>query len=130
MILIHVSLPLQNRDRKRYSAIGSDSKSGLQSTRCSSAAATPVELENIHQRGPQTRCGIVFDRYYAGAGMSIGRFGSIFISQGGKDYVTSSGNSHSSKNLKDVICRNLIGMDAQTGVCDCDRSQFHNVAPA
>lgn len=43
--------------------------------------------------------------------------------------MTSSRNSHSLKKLKDVICRNLIGMDAQTGVCDCDRSQFHNIAP-
>ena len=68
---------------------------------------------------------IEFNQLYTIANMPIQRFGSILISKGQfEDYMTLLKNAYQSDNLANVMCRNLISVDWQGYVHDCDFNQM------
>ncbi|MCG6940896.1 MAG: arsenosugar biosynthesis radical SAM protein ArsS [Thiohalocapsa sp.] len=69
--------------------------------------------------------GIVFDRLYTLTNMPIQRFGSLLISQGALgDYLALLKSAHRDANLETVMCRELISIDWQGHVYDCDFNQM------
>lgn len=68
---------------------------------------------------------IEFNQLYTIANMPIQRFGSILISKGQfEDYMALLKNAYQSDNLANVMCRNLISVDWQGNVHDCDFNQM------
>ena len=68
--------------------------------------------------------GIVFDRLYAMTNMPIQRFGSTLISKGQfNDYMQLLKENHSAANLDGVMCRDLVSVDWQGYLYDCDFNQ-------
>ncbi len=87
--------------------------------------APQVELEAAYQRELQARHGIVFNQLYALTNMPIQRFGSTLVSKGQfKPYMHLLKSSHRDENLANVMCRNLISIDWQGYVHDCDFNQM------
>lgn len=83
-----------------------------------------VGLEADYKRELLERHGIVFDRLYTIANMPILRFGSILVSQGRLgDYMRLLKGSFCPANLDQVMCRDLIGVDWQGRLFDCDFNQ-------
>ena len=69
--------------------------------------------------------GVKFNELYTLANMPINRFGSMLISKGQfDDYMALLRASHNIANLKSVMCRNLISIDWQGYVYDCDFNQM------
>ena len=84
-----------------------------------------AELEAAYRRELWTRYGIVFNHLYALTNMPIQRFGSTLISQGGfHAYLERLRTAHCMENLARVMCRNLISVDWQGRVYDCDFNQM------
>lgn len=81
-------------------------------------------LEADYKRYLGERYGIVFDRLFTLANMPIQRFGSMLISKGQFNaYMTTLRDAHRDENLDAVMCRNLISVDWQGYVYDCDFNQ-------
>lgn len=69
--------------------------------------------------------GIVFNDLFALANMPIQRFGSWLISKGKFDaYMDTLHGAHQSANLANVMCRNLISVDFNGEIYDCDFNQM------
>lgn len=69
--------------------------------------------------------GIVFNQLFTLANMPIQRFGSTLISKGQfEDYMTLLHEAHQDTNLESVMCRDLISIDWQGYVYDCDFNQM------
>lgn len=84
-----------------------------------------AELEAAYRRELLARYGIVFNRLYALTNMPIQRFGSTLISQGGfHAYLDLLRSAHRAENLARVMCRNLVSVDWQGRVYDCDFNQM------
>lgn len=84
-----------------------------------------VRLEAAYQTELATRYGIVFNRLLALANMPIQRFGSQLISKGQfAPYMDLLKSAHRDENLAAVMCRNLISVDWQGYVYDCDFNQM------
>lgn len=82
-------------------------------------------LEAGYKRELAERYGIVFDRLLALANMPIQRFGSQLISKGQfQPYMDLLKSAHRDENLAAVMCRNLISVDWQGYVYDCDFNQM------
>ena len=82
-------------------------------------------LEADYKRVLGERYGIAFNRLYALANMPIQRFGAILLSQGEFDrYLDLLQHAHLDANLANVMCRNLISVDWQGYVYDCDFNQM------
>lgn len=82
-------------------------------------------LEADYRRELGEREGVVFNHLYVLANMPIARFGSTLISHGGFDaYMDLLKSAHSAANLETVMCRNLISVDWQGQVYDCDFNQM------
>ncbi len=74
------------------------------------------------------RYGIVFNQLYCLANMPIKRFGSTLISNGQFDeYMQLLKSSHKDKNLDTVMCRNLLSIDWEGYIYDCDFNQMLNL---
>jgi len=72
--------------------------------------------------------GIIFNQLFALANMPIQRFGSTLISHGGfEDYMALLRGAHNPAALDNVMCRNLISVDWQGYVYDCDFNQMLGV---
>jgi radical SAM/Cys-rich protein len=70
------------------------------------------------------RHGIVFDRLFVLANMPIRRFGSTLVTRGQfADYVRLLKDNHADANLDGVMCRDLISVDWQGRLFDCDFNQ-------
>lgn len=71
------------------------------------------------------RYGVVFNELFTITNMPIQRFGSMLISkeQFG-DYMKLLKNAHRAENLESVMCRNLLSIDWQGWVYDCDFNQM------
>ncbi len=68
--------------------------------------------------------GIVFNQLFTLANMPIQRFGSILISQGQfNSYMKMLRAAHRDDNLQHVMCRNLLSVDWQGYLYDCDFNQ-------
>ena len=71
------------------------------------------------------RFGIVFTGLYTLANMPIQRFGSWLLSQGRFDeYLQTLRDAHREENLDTVMCRDLLSVDWQGFLHDCDFNQM------
>lgn len=82
-------------------------------------------LEAAYKRELAVRHGIVFNRLLALTNMPIQRFGSQLLSKGQfKPYMDLLKSAHRDENLEAVMCRNLVSVDWQGYVYDCDFNQM------
>ena len=85
-------------------------------------------LEQDYKRELKQRYDIVFNNLYTLTNMPIMRFGSTLISKGEFDnYMMTLKTAHQDINLQTVMCRNLISIDWQGFVYDCDFNQILNL---
>ena len=71
------------------------------------------------------RFGVRFNQLFTIANMPIQRFGSLLQSKGQfQDYLQLLRDSHREENLEGVMCRNLISVDWQGYLFDCDFNQM------
>ena len=69
--------------------------------------------------------GIEFNQLFTLCNMPINRFGSTLVSKGiFHDYISLLKKSHNNDNLDNVMCRNMISVDWQGFVYDCDFNQM------
>lgn len=81
-------------------------------------------LQIDYQRELFTHFGIVFDQLLVIANMPIQRFGSMLISKGKfNDYMRLLHEHFATVNLETVMCRNLLSVDWQGFLYDCDFNQ-------
>jgi radical SAM/Cys-rich protein len=82
-------------------------------------------LEATYKRELMERHGIVYNRLYTLANMPILRFGSTLVSKGQfAPYMQLLKNSFQAANLDHVMCRELISVDWQGYLYDCDFNQM------
>jgi len=82
-------------------------------------------LEADYKRVLGERYGVAFNRLFTLANMPIQRFGAILIAKGELDrYLDLLQHAHVDANLDHVMCRNLISIDWQGYVYDCDFNQM------
>ena len=81
-------------------------------------------LQADYQRELFDHFGIVFNQLLAIANMPIQRFGSMLISKGQfNDYMHLLQDNFIATNLETVMCRNLVSVDWQGNLYDCDFNQ-------
>ncbi len=81
-------------------------------------------LEAAYKRELAEHFGIVFNQLYTLANMPIQRFGSTLISKGQfNDYLRLLKENYAAGNLDNVMCRNLVSVDWQGYLYDCDFNQ-------
>lgn len=81
-------------------------------------------LETDYKRELLEHFGIVFNQLFAIANMPIQRFGSTLVSQGRfATYMQLLRDSFRARNLDQVMCRDLISVDWQGHLYDCDFNQ-------
>ena len=86
------------------------------------------KLEADYKRELAERHGVRFNRLYTLANMPIQRFGSTLVSKGQfAQYMALLRTAHRDENLGAVMCRNLISVDWQGLVYDCDFNQMLGV---
>ena len=86
-------------------------------------------LETAYKQELLQRHGIVFNRLYTITNMPILRFGSTLVSKGQfADYMALLKGSFSHANLEQVMCRDLISVDWQGNLYDCDFNQMLGMA--
>lgn len=82
-------------------------------------------LEADYKRELLQHFGIRFDHLFALTNMPIQRFGSTLVSKGTfGTYMTLLRDSYRAENLDTVMCRNLISVDWQGNLYDCDFNQM------
>ena len=82
-------------------------------------------LERDYRQMLGERYGIVFSRLLTLANMPIQRFGSMLASQGKfDDYMAVLREAHRDENLDAVMCRDLVSVDWQGYLFDCDFNQM------
>lgn len=83
------------------------------------------KLEADYKRLLGEQFGIEFNHLYAIANMPIKRYGSWLLSKGKyDDYMATLVAAHRDDNLANVMCRNLISVDYQGNLYDCDFNQM------
>lgn len=83
-----------------------------------------IALQAAYRRELSERFGIVFNQLFTMTNMPIQRFGSTLISRGQfNDYMRMLRESYSAANLDNVMCRNLVSVDWQGYLYDCDFNQ-------
>ncbi len=83
------------------------------------------QLERDYKAHLQDNFGIHFDQLFTITNMPISRFGSVLLSKGEFDnYMDLLKGAYSQDNLSSVMCRNLISIDWQGYVYDCDFNQM------
>lgn len=81
-------------------------------------------LQEAYRRELSARSGIVFNQLFTVANMPIQRFGSTLVSRGQfNDYLRLLKENFSAANLANVMCRNLVSVDWQGYLYDCDFNQ-------
>ena len=86
------------------------------------------QLELDYKRELNSHYNIVFNNLYTLTNMPIQRFGSTLISKGlFNDYMSTLKQAYKKENLNTVMCRNLISVDWQGYVYDCDFNQMLNL---
>jgi radical SAM/Cys-rich protein len=82
-------------------------------------------LQQDYQRELKQRFGIEFNQLFVITNMPIKRFGSVLLSHGQFDnYMNLLKTNFSNENLATVMCRDLISVDWQGYVYDCDFNQM------
>lgn len=81
-------------------------------------------LELDYKRHLATHFGVVFNQLFTLANMPIQRFGSMLVSKGQfNSYMDLLRSAHREDNLGQVMCRNLVSVDWQGYLYDCDFNQ-------
>ena len=81
-------------------------------------------LEDEYRKHLGKHFGILFNQLFTLTNMPIKRFGSMLISRGKFTiYMDLLRNAHQDENLKQVMCKNLISVDWQGYLYDCDFNQ-------
>ncbi len=84
-----------------------------------------AELERDYKRELNQRYRISFDHLFTLVNMPIQRFGSMLVSTGRFDgYMRLLREAHRDENLDSVMCRNLISVDWEGYLYDCDFNQM------
>ena len=84
-----------------------------------------ASLEADYKRVLGKQYGIVFNKLHVLANMPIQRFGSALVTRGEFDgYIDLLREAHLDANLDGVMCRNLLSVDWQGFVYDCDFNQM------
>jgi len=82
-------------------------------------------LEAAYKQELKARYGIFFNQLYSLANMPILRFGSTLVSKGQfAEYMHLLKMSHNPDNLEQVMCRQLVSVDWQGRLFDCDFNQM------
>ena len=82
-------------------------------------------LEADYRRELRARFDIVFDRLYTLTNLPIQRFGSTLVSRGHfEDYMRLLKSAYRPENLDQLMCRDLVSVDWQGRVYDCDFNQM------
>ena len=82
-------------------------------------------LESDYKKHLKENFDISFNQLYTLANMPIQRFGSMLVSKGEfNNYMNLLREAHQDANLDSVMCRNLISVDWQGYVFDCDFNQM------
>ncbi len=82
-------------------------------------------LEAAYKEALMKDFGIEFNQLFVMSNMPINRFGSTLVSNGTfHDYMSLLKKSHDNDNLDDVMCRNMVSVDWQGLVYDCDFNQM------
>lgn len=82
-------------------------------------------LQAAYKKHLADEYGVVFNQLFTLANMPIQRFGSTLLSKGQfADYMALLRASHQDANLASVMCRNLLSIDWQGYVYDCDFNQM------
>ena len=83
------------------------------------------DLEAQYKQELGERHGVRFNRLLVLANMPIGRFGSVLVSRREfEPYMATLRAAHLEANLRTVMCRNLVSVDWQGYVYDCDFNQM------
>jgi len=83
-----------------------------------------VALQADYRRELSERCGIVFNQLFTITNMPIQRFGSTLVSEGQfHDYLRLLKENFSATHVAGVMCRNLVSVDWQGYLYDCDFNQ-------
>ena len=91
----------------------------------SSLPTNQDQLEQEYRRQLGKMHGIVFTHLITITNMPIARFGSTLISQGRlQEYLQVLRAAHRSENLSKVMCKDLISIDWQGYIYDCDFNQM------
>jgi len=118
------------RALKRLNALGYGSAPGLRlslvyNPQGPSLPPPQAALEGDYRKHLSERFGIEFDQLLTLANMPIQRFGSTLVSKGQFDgYMDLLRGAHRASNLESVMCRNLISVDWEGYVYDCDFNQM------
>jgi radical SAM/Cys-rich protein len=84
-----------------------------------------TELESDYKRILGDRYGIVFSHLFTITNMPIQRFGSTLISKGTfNDYMALLQSAHKPENIESVMCKDLVSIDYEGYVYDCDFNQM------
>ena len=82
-------------------------------------------LEAAYKKTLMQDYGIEFNQLFTLSNMPINRFGSTLVSKGTfHDYMSLLKKSHDNDNLDNVMCRNMVSVDWQGLVYDCDFNQM------
>jgi radical SAM/Cys-rich protein len=82
------------------------------------------QLEADYRRELRTHFGIEFNHLFVLTNMPIQRFGSTLVSKGTfADYMQLLKSNYAERNLEQVMCRDLISVDWQGHLFDCDFNQ-------
>jgi radical SAM/Cys-rich protein len=84
-----------------------------------------AELEPAYRKVLAENYGITFNNLFTLANMPIKRFGSALLSRGEfQSYMDTLKAAHNDDNLESVMCKNLVSVDWQGYVYDCDFNQM------
>jgi len=87
------------------------------------------ELELTYKEKLKADFGIEFNQLFTITNMPIKRFGSTLISKGGfSAYMQLLRDNYSADNLDSVMCRNMVSVDWQGYLYDCDFNQMLDLA--
>ena len=82
-------------------------------------------LEQDYKRELKQRHGIIFNELFTITNMPISRFGAVLLANGEYDsYLGLLRDNYAAANLETVMCKNLISVDWQGYVYDCDFNQM------
>ncbi|MDH5408078.1 MAG: arsenosugar biosynthesis radical SAM protein ArsS [Gammaproteobacteria bacterium] len=113
-------------NRLGYGVAGSDLKLNLVYNPTGPYLPPPqIQLEQDYKRELFKQYNIQFNHLYTITNMPIKRFGSQLVSNGNfKDYMDLLKGAYQDANLETVMCRNLVSVDWQGYLFDCDFNQM------
>ena len=86
------------------------------------------ELEKVYKAHLLDQFGVVFNNLLTVTNMPVNRFGSTLISKNGfDDYMNLLKSAYNSENLSSLMCRNMVSVDWQGYLYDCDFNQMLNL---